>query len=494
MRMSRTFRFLVLGITLIGGVQLGATDPKAPAGARSPGTRSPGAAVPPKKENIAQLQKLVEAAENALEQEDFDLALSSLDEAETLVEVWPDSVLKRSDVSPWIGRLQVLQRQLEIEEITDEGEGDILIPTDEFTVSPSELNAEREYVLKAEEGAFFDFPIDLNEKVLSMVKYFTGPIKTKIETSLSRGSSYLPMIRQVFEEEGIPQDLCFLPLIESGYINKIKSKAKAAGMWQFIPSTGRMFGLRQNRYVDETRDPVKSTQAAARYLKQLYRGCGDWYLALAGYNNGPGRVESAADKINSRNFWDIARSPYMRNETKHYVPGFCAAVLVGRFPERYGLTVTQEKPFAYEWVDVDRATPLKTLAAHAGVELEELKLLNPELLRDTTPPGAWRIKVPPGKGAITARNLDQAPDKGRPARAEAEEAPEAEVEPLPSIPGGKKAAKPARAKKLMHTVKKGETLSAIARRYDVDIKDLKALNGLKKNTVQKNQKLKIPKS
>ncbi len=487
--MSFTLRCLVLGITLVGGSKLRATEPKANASGRQVPT-----ATPPRKDAIAKLQSLVEAAESFLEQEEFDLALDSINEAEVLVEAWPDNVLQRADVSPLIGRLQVLQRQLEIEEITDEGEGDILIPTDEFTVSPSELNAEREYVLKAEEGAFFDFPIDLNEKVLSMVKYFTGPIKTKIETSLSRGSSYLPMIRQVFEEEGIPQDLCFLPLIESGYINKIKSKAKAAGMWQFIPSTGRMFGLRQNRYVDETRDPVKSTQAAARYLKQLYRGCGDWYLALAGYNNGPGRVESAADKINSRNFWDIARSPYMRNETKNYVPGFCAAVLVGRFPERYGLTVNQEKPFAYEWVDVDRATPLKTLAAHAGVELEELKLLNPELLRDTTPPGAWRIKVPPGKGAITARNLDQAPDKGRPARADAEEAPETEVEPLPSIPGGKKAAKPARAKKLTHTVKKGETLSAIARRYDVDIKTLKAFNGLKSNSLRKNQKLKIPQS
>lgn len=415
----------------------------------------------------ARLKQLVEAAEKAAEAEDWDRAGEKAEEAEVLMADWSTEVLRRGDISDLIARLRVVQRQMEQAEEEDEAaeggeEASGGIVTEEVVaLSPAELKAERDQVMAAERGAIFDFPIDLNDKVLTWVSIFTGRIKTKIENSLSAGSSYLPMIRQVFAEEGIPQDLAYLPLIESGYANKVKSYASAVGMWQFMPSTGRLFGLARNAWVDERRDPVKATRAAARYLRQLYQDSGDWYLALAGYNNGPGRVESGAQSIGSRNFWDLARSRYMRNQTKDYVPELCAAILVGRFPERYGLKIAQQKPYVFETVEVDRMTSLAVLARHAGTDLDELRGLNPELLRATTPPGRYTLRVPPGTSQATARALAQIPSGER--------------------LGGKP-----------YLIRKGDTLARVAARFKVDPDDLLAANGLTRAQFRSGRRIQVP--
>lgn len=428
-----------------------------PALAQSAPTAPQAKTAQPQESVVSRLRTLVETAEKFAEAEDWDAASTKADEADVLVADWPSEVLRRPDILPLMERLRALERQFE-----EEGDENGLKTTEEVVVlSPAELRAERDQVLAAEQGAVFDFPIDLNDKVLTWVNIFTGRIKGKIEASLSRGSSYLPMIRQVFAEEGIPQDLAFLPIVESGYINQARSYAKAVGMWQFMRPTGRMYGLNGNSWVEERRDPVKATRAAARYLKRLYEREGDWYLALVGYNAGPLTTDRASQALGTRNFWDMARSRWLRDATKSYVPQMCAAVLVGRFPERYGLNITQGTPYAYEAVEVDRMTSLAVLARHAGTDVERLKTLNPELLRATTPPGRYTLRVPPGTAQATARALAGIPSRER----------------LDFKP---------------YVIRKGDTLARVAAKFKVGSEDLLLANGLKASQFKPGRRIQVP--
>ena len=274
-------------------------------------------------------------------------------------------------------------------------------------------HVEPEQAKNASIGAVFDFPIDLNDKVLAWVHQFTTKKRNFMEQTLSRASQYLPMVHQIFAEEHVPQDLAYLAVIESGFINSASSCANAVGMWQFMRSTGHIYGLSGNTWVEERRDPVKATRAAAKYLRQLYTVSGDWYLALVGYNAGPRAATRAIHNLGTRNFWDMHRSRWLRNQTKDYVPELCAAILIGRFPERYGLKVEQLDPYTYETIEVDRMTSLPVLAHYSGADVNKLKALNPELLRDTTPPGKYMLRVPLGMGSAVAHALANIPDDKR---------------------------------------------------------------------------------
>ena len=372
--------------------------------------------IPPAKPvaELNRLKLLIESGEKALEEKDWDGALSWSDQAEALLAAWPEDSVKLPEVVALHARLIELQQHLpdteEVPALPDPGlkEAEPVGP-----LSPEDLSTELKLVQGAEMGAVFDFPIDLNDKVLAWVRQFTTEKRGFIERALSRGSQYLPMVRQIFAEEHVPKDLAFLAVIESGFINSASSYAKAVGMWQFMRSTGRIYGLGGNAWVEERRDPVKATRAAARYLRKLYEISGDWYLALAGYNAGPLTTERAILNLGTRNFWDMYRSRWLRNQTKNYVPEMCAAVLVGRFPERYGLKVEQLPPYAYETVDVDRMTSLPVLARYADTDVNALKELNPELLRATTPPGRYSLRVPPGQSGVTARALARIPASQR---------------------------------------------------------------------------------
>ena len=282
-----------------------------------------------------------------------------------------------------------------------------------------------------------------------------------MERTLSRASQYLPMVRQIFAEEGVPQDLAYLAVIESGYINSASSYAKAVGMWQFMRSTGRIYGLGGNAWVEERRDPVKATRAAARYLRKLYEISGDWYLALVGYNAGPLTTERAILNLGSRNFWDMYRSRWLRNQTKNYIPEMCAAVLVGRFPERYGLHVEQMPPYAYETVEVDRMTSLPVLARYADSDVDALKELNPELLRATTPPGHYTLRVPPGLSGATARALARIPASQR-------------------------------LDFKAYRIRKGETLARLAARFNLSAEDLLDANAITKAQFRAGRVIKVP--
>jgi membrane-bound lytic murein transglycosylase D len=329
------------------------------------------------------------------------------------------------------------------------------------SISGAELRAELELVRSAELGASYDYPIDLNDKVLTWVSLFSTTKRGFMENALGRASQFMPMIRQVFAEEGVPSDLAYLAVIESGFRNEAKSKAKAVGMWQFIRSTGRIYGLKGTAWVEERRDPVKATRAAARYLKRLYEITGDWYLAASSYNAGPLTLERAIQNVGTRNFWDLARSRWLRTETKNYIPELCAAILVGRNPERYGLRILPLTPYAYETVPVPSMTSLTVLARCAGTDATTLKALNPELLRGSTPPGAYLLRVPPGRAMDCLRQLAH-------------------------MPNGKRLDFPG------YTVKKGDTLAKVANRFKLSPEDLLLANDLTAKQFRPGRRLLVP--
>lgn len=410
---------------------------------------------------LAKLKVLVEAAERAAKADDWDAASDRADEAETLITGWSPERLQHPEEAALLKRLRDVEAQIDEEEDAAEGEDGLKMAEETVALTGEDLNRQLEQVKSAEQDVVFDFPIDLNEKVLSWVYDFTHGKRGFVEGALSRGTQFLPMARQIFEEEGVPQDLAYLALIESGFKNTARSRAKAVGMWQFIRSTGRMFGLNGNAWVEERRDPVKSCRASARYLRHLYESSGDWYLALAGYNAGPGTTQRAAAGLSSQNYWDMVRSGYLRNETKHYVPKLLAAILVGRFPERYGLNVVQMAPYAYETVEVDKMTSLSVLARYAETDVDVLKELNPELLRATTPPGRYSLRVPPGASQITYRALAR-------------------------IPAGQ------RLDFTSYVVRKGDTLAKVAARFKVTQADLLEANNMKASQFRAGRRIQVP--
>lgn len=428
----------------------------------APPPQPPKAASAKARPDVARLRTLVEDGERNAREKDWDEASTRADEAEVLVADWPPEALESPEVKALLDRLQDLEQHLPDSEVApatpDPGlkEAAEVVP-----LSGEALKAELEQVKGGAEGAKYDFPIDLNDKVLAWVHEFTTSKRGFMERTLSRATMWLPMARQIFAEERIPQDLAYLAVIESGFINTARSYAQAVGMWQFIRSTGRIYGLNGNAWVEERRDPVKATRASARYLRHLYEGSGDWYLALVGYNAGPLTTNRAAQNLGSRNFWDMARSRWLRNQTKNYVPELCAAILIGHDPQRYGFKVEQLQPYAYETVEVDRMTSLAVLARYAGTDVDSLRELNPELLRSSTPPGRYSLRVPPGLGGATARALAR-------------------------IPAGQ------RLDFQTYKIRKGDTLAKVAAKFKLSAEDLLEANDLKKAQFKAGKVIKVP--
>ncbi|WP_257309067.1 LysM peptidoglycan-binding domain-containing protein [Geothrix fuzhouensis] len=412
---------------------------------------------------LARLRSLVGSAEKALEAEDEDSAQARADEADVLTADWSPELLRSLTVQDLLQRLKEVQDQMSAAEPEAPGEAEpgLKAPEEVISISGEELRNELEKVRAAEHGATYDFPIDLNDKVLTWVSLFTTTKRGFMENALGRASVFMPMIRQVFAEEGVPQDLAYLAVIESGFRNEAKSRAKAVGMWQFIRSTGRIYGLTANAWIEERRDPVKSARAAARYLKRLYEISGDWYLAASGYNAGPLTLERAIQNIGTRNFWDLARSRWLRTETKNYVPELCAAILVGRNPGQYGLNIVPLAPYVYETVTVSAMTSLAVLARCAGTDSATLKALNPELLRGSTPPGSYTLRVPPGKALECMRQLAR-------------------------MPAGK------RLNFQHYTIRRGDTLAKVAKRFKLAPDDLLDANDITVRQFRPGKRLLVP--
>src|SRR5688572_5352136 len=232
-----------------------------------------------------------------------------------------------------------------------------------------------------------DIPIPLNQKVLSYITLFQGRLRDFIQEGMTRGSQYLPMIQNVFRAEGLPLDLAYIPLIESAFKPNAMSRAKARGVWQFMRGTGIENGLRQDWYVDERSDPEKATAAAAKYLTTLNKmSDGDWHLALASYNGGPGRVQRAMKRTRLDDFWKLsARSGVLPRETRDYVPMILAAIVIARNPAQYGFDLALEQPVKYETVALPGPVDLRRIAEWTDIAIDEIQALNPELRRWTTP-------------------------------------------------------------------------------------------------------------
>jgi membrane-bound lytic murein transglycosylase D len=310
-----------------------------------------------------------------------------------------------------------------------------------------------------------DIPIPQNERVLSAVELLQTRLRGYVQESLSRGAKYLPMIQNVFRAEGLPLDLAYIPIIESGFKTNALSKASAKGPWQFMRATAVEQGLRHDWYIDERSDPEKSTVAAAKYLKSLHKLFGDWDLVLAAYNGGMGRVQRAINKSGKEDFWSLSdNTKYLPRETREYVPLILAAIIVAKNPVQYGFEMIPQQTFDYEKVSVPRAIDLRRVAEWTESSIDQIQALNPELRRLTTPlrDADYQVRVPTGTAETFQKRLA--------------EATPADLVTLK-----------------WHVVKNGETIATVARRNGVKQADLAAANGLAvKSRLKKGQSLVIP--
>jgi membrane-bound lytic murein transglycosylase D len=302
-----------------------------------------------------------------------------------------------------------------------------------------------------------DLPIEINDRVLGFLDYYeNGRGHGAIEVGLERIGKYQPMIEKILKEEGVPLDLIYLCQAESAFEPRALSRAAAKGMWQFISSRGKEYGLRQTWWVDERSDPEKSTRAAARHLKDLYMEFGDWYLAMAAYNSGPVRVQRALEKTGADNFWTLAEKRALPKETISYIPNILALTIIGKNPEKYGFTVAPTPALETERVSVDKATDLRVIAEAINLPVEELRDLNTHVLRWTTPPDDPDFQLILPKGYSDKFN-----------------------EQISSLPESK------RVLFREHVVKKGETIGVIARKYGTTTSELLQANNLGKNPILK---------
>ena len=246
----------------------------------------------------------------------------------------------------------------------------------------------------------FDIPIVINDKVEQFIQYFQTTIRDRFLTWLARAEKYIPFMKNLLKEHGLPEDLVYMALIESGFDPYAYSRSKASGPWQFIYFTGKRYGLRVNWWVDERRDPEKSTIAAAKYLKDLYKMFECWYLAAAGYNAGEYKIINAIKRYRTEDFWKLTKHPYLKREAKDYVPQMIAAALISKDPGKYGFTDFEyQEPLRYEKVKVPELTDLSSIAKACETSVEEIKDFNPNFEGESRLPvkSSTKSKFPLGK-------------------------------------------------------------------------------------------------
>ena len=398
------------------------------------------------------------------------------------------------------------------------------------------------------EGPTWDIDVrsyETHRRVEFNVNAFSGSARERLIARLEKGSRYEPMIRAKFRAANIPEDMYYLALVESGFDQHAYSKAAAVGMWQFMTGTARGTGLRVDWWVDERRDPIRSTDAAVKFLGWLREQFGSLYLAAAAYNGGPGRVSRGLSKLGDDQdgstgddaFFALAEHDYLRGETKNYVPQLIAAALIAKEPAKYGMKIRTLPPFAYDSVSVPPSTPLAAIASASGAPLDSIRELNPQILRGVTPPGArFNARVPVGHAAgfdsvfaaldpaertaytrvetkkgqtfasvgatkgLTGRQLKwynpkvTALKSGRLRPGETLLVPSRAVvtaaldipDPAIEIYGTG-----ARSGSRMHVVRRGETLGGIATKYGTTTSALMRLNGLKKAVIHPGQELAV---
>lgn len=260
-------------------------------------------------------------------------------------------------------------------------------------------------------AAKLDFQFRPNALIQSYINYYNGRGRATMEQGLRRAGRFMDMASTIFKEEGVPQDLVWLGQVESAWSPVARSWAAAVGLWQFIPGTGARYGLRQDYYIDERSSFEKATRASARYLKFLAnRYDGNWELAMAAYNSGEGRVDSAIARTGYADFWEIYSRGLLPNETRNYVPNILATIIIAKNPEKYGFNVKPEPPLSFDYVKVNNMVDLRLVADAIDSSYDYLQALNPELKRGVTPPGVdFMLRVPSGKGRVLMASLQRIP-------------------------------------------------------------------------------------
>jgi len=299
----------------------------------------------------------------------------------------------------------------------------------------------------------------MNSQVKFFVDRFTTTHREVVGLWVRRSGQYLGMIFDVFKAKGIPEDLAFTAMIESGFNPVAVSRVGAKGLWQFMAPTARLYGLRVDRWVDERLDPEKATVAAAGYLNDLYVRYGSWELAQAAYNAGEVKIDKAIRATGSADFWDLRQSKYLRRETKDFVPAIQAAMVIGRDPGQYGFELGQAVMPEVDRVTVPASTDLRKLAASTGIPLQTLRSLNAVLVRGVTPPGrTWEVRVPSGTREAFVTALT----------------PRMKVATVATVAAPSRLA----ASTAVHVVRARDTVSSIAKLYGVSTSDVVRWNNL----------------
>ncbi len=307
--------------------------------------------------------------------------------------------------------------------------------------------------------------LEFNDHVKKWIRYFAVRSKARFQRHLDRGEKYRDVVEEVLRQHGLPPELYYLAMIESGYSNHARSPMAAVGAWQFIPGTGRRYGLGLNRYLDERRDPIRATEAASRYLTDLFNVFNSWYLAMAAYNAGEGRVLNAIMRGNTRDFWELVRMKKLPRETRSYVPKFMAAAIIGRNPERFGFRTPRAEPYPdVTAVELPSPISLKAIARESNISLNQLKKVNAHLLRGVTSPNKRTYDVwIPSKLVASVKKVRKSLVSHRIAK-------------LSKLALN-------RRNPNYHRVKRGESLSSIASKYRISLSELKRANRLNGNRI-----------
>ncbi|MGB8509840.1 MAG: transglycosylase SLT domain-containing protein [Pyrinomonadaceae bacterium] len=407
-----------------------------------------------------------------------------------------------------------------------------------LTAEEKEVSPEKVAELEDEINSTLDFKFKAHPLVQQYINYYQGRGRATMETGIRRSGQYLWLARQIFREEGVPEDIAWLCQVESSWRPTARSWAAASGLWQFIPGTGARFGLRQTAWVDERNSYEKATRASAKYLKWLSnRYGGNWELAMAAYNTGEGNIDRAIGRAGVSDFWTIY--PYIAQETRNYVPNILATILVSKSPDKYGFrNVQRMAPLKWDLVSVPSATSLQLIASLTDTNVDYLRSLNPELRRDVTPRGeSYAVRVPPGRGRQFVALLKRIPVERREQLARViSVAPGEDLQAVAArtgtsvaqlqqwnggtdLNGGGKILVPAGGNVLKtgkiyerasssgssttapgsslmtYTAKGGETIAQIAARYHASVDDVARLNGADANApLARGRQIKVPTS
>ena len=374
------------------------------------------------------------------------------------------------------------------------------------------MKAERELL-----SVKHDLPLTVNDSVLQYLSFFTTTRGRAIVTrGLEREGRYGAMIRRVLREEGVPEDLIYLAQAESAFQPEAVSRAGARGIWQFMPYRGEEYDLERTNWVDERSDPEKATRAAARHLRDLYSMFGDWYLVMAAYNSGPLNVARGIERTGYADFWELQKRNALPGETKNYVPIILALALVAKAPALYGVQVTPEKPVPADTIVLDHPIDLHLVADAAGVDSDDIRMLNPVLLRNVTPPNQseFHLLIPAGTAQVFDDNIQQVPeDKWTSWRLHATDQGETlsdiarhyrvtvsalesanHLEPHAAVPAGfllTVPTAPPKVRLVRYRVKRGDTLYGIADQFDVTVAELKRWNRISGVHVRRGARLRV---